>query len=214
MVKRQTYRYQDHKYKDIPWCSAVLTAINVVIFLVCKFTGDWLYNEGQFSVLYLTHSREYYRLVTSMFLHDKYNIGHLVNNMILLYFGGEIVEKTIGSFRYLTLFFISGICGNLLSAIYELTTGDFYNSYGASGAVFGLIGGLLYLVIIKKGRAAQISIQRMLLMIIFSLYSGFRSTMVNNAAHLGGLLSGFLLTFLLCHIGRSMGHDGDGGCGY
>ena len=120
MVKRQTYRYQDQKYKDIPWCSAVLTAINVVIFLICEFTGDWLYDEGQFSVLYLTHSREYYRLVTSMFLHA--DIGHLVNNMILLYFGGEIVEKTIGSFRYLALFFISGICGNLLSAVYELTT--------------------------------------------------------------------------------------------
>lgn len=71
-------------------------------FLICEFTGDWLYDEGQFSVLYLTHSREYYRLVTSMFLHA--DIGHLVNNMILLYFGGEIVEKTIGSFRYLALF--------------------------------------------------------------------------------------------------------------
>ena len=211
MVKRQTYRYQDQKYKDIPWCSAVLTAINVVIFLICEFTGDWLYDEGQFSVLYLTHSREYYRLVTSMLLHA--DIGHLVNNMILLYFGGEIVEKTIGSFRYLALFFISGICGNLLSAVYELTTGNFYYSFGASGAVFGLIGGLLYLVITKKGRAAQISIQRMLLMIIFSLYSGFRSVMVNNAAHLGGLISGFLLTFLLCHIGRSIGHGG-GGYGY
>lgn len=207
MVKQQTYRYQNQKYKDIPWCSAVLTAINVIIFLVCEFTGEWLYAKGQFSVLYLIHSREYYRLVTSMFLHSPTDIGHLVNNMILLYFGGEMVEKTIGGFRYLALFFVSGICGNLLSAVYELTTGNFYYSYGASGAVFGLIGGLLYLVITRKGRAAQISIQRMLLMILLSLYSGFRSAMVNNAAHLGGLISGFLLTFLLCHIGRNIGND-------
>ena len=205
MVKRQTYRYQDQKYKDIPWCSAVLTAINVVIFLICEFTGDWLYDEGQFSVLYLTHSKEYYRLVTSMFLHA--DIGHLVNNMILLYFGGEIVEKTIGSVRYLVLFFVSGICGNLLTAIYEVSTGMYFNSIGASGAVFGLIGGLLYLVITRKGYAAQISVRRMILMIALSLYSGFQSVRVNNAAHLGGLLSGFLITFILCHIGKNVGEN-------
>ena len=203
MVKPQTYRYQNQNMKEGPWCSAVLTAANVIIFLVSYFTGDWLYDKGEFGVFYLIRSQEYYRLVTAMFLHA--DISHLVNNMILLYFGGEIVEKTIGGARYLVLFFVSGICGNLLSAIYELSTGLYYSSIGASGAVFGLVGGLLYLVITKKGYAARISIQRMALMIAFSLYSGFRSVMVNNAAHLGGLLSGFLITFLLCHIGRNEG---------
>nr|WP_308624937.1 rhomboid family intramembrane serine protease [uncultured Eisenbergiella sp.] len=205
MVKPQTYRYQNQNMKEIPWCSAVLTAANVIIFLVSYFTGDWLYDKGEFGVFYLIRSQEYYRLVTAMFLHA--DIGHLVNNMILLYFGGEIVEKTIGGARYLVLFFVSGICGNLLSAIYELSTGMYYSSIGASGAVFGLVGGLLYLVITKKGYAARISIQRMALMIAFSLYSGFQSVMVNNAAHLGGLLSGFLITFLLCHIGRRTGRQ-------
>ncbi|HJA91601.1 MAG TPA: rhomboid family intramembrane serine protease [Candidatus Eisenbergiella merdipullorum] len=104
--------------------------------------------------------------------------------------------------RYLILFFLSGICGNLFSAVYELSTGTFYESIGASGAVFGLVGGLFYLVLAKKGRAAGISVQRMVLMIALSLYAGFQSVMVNNAAHLGGLLSGFLTAFLLCHVGK------------
>ena len=90
-------------------------------------------------------------------------------------------------------------------SVYELSTGSFYESIGASGAVFGLIGGLLYLVIARKGRAASISVQRMTLMILLSLYSGFQSVRVNNAAHLGGLLSGFLAAFLLCHVGRLPG---------
>lgn len=184
----------------IPWCSAVLTAVNIIVFLACQFFGDILYAEGAFSILHLIRNGEYYRLVTAMFLHA--DIGHLANNMILLYFGGEIVEKTIGRIRYLILFFLSGICGNLLSAVYELSTGSFYESIGASGAVFGLIGGLFYLVLTKKGWAAGISMQRMVLMIALSLYSGFQSVIVNNAAHLGGLLSGFLVTFLLCHVGR------------
>lgn len=205
MVKPQTYRYQNQNMKEIPWCSAVLTAANVIIFLVCQFTGDLLYIKGEFGAFYLIRSQEYYRLVTAMFLHA--DISHLVNNMILLYFGGEIVEKTIGSVRYLVLFFVSGICGNLLTAIFEVSTGMYFNSIGASGAVFGLIGGLLYLVITRKGYAAQISVRRMILMIALSLYSGFQSVRVNNAAHLGGLLSGFLITFILCHIGKNVGEN-------
>lgn len=188
------------QWREIPWCSAALTGINILVFGACHFWGDTLYDEGAFSVLYMLKGHDYYRLITSLFLHA--DIGHLANNMILLYFGGEIVEKTMGKARFLLLFFVSGICGNLLSAVYEMTAGGYYDSIGASGAVFGLIGGLLYLVIMGKGRAWQISVQRMVLMIALTLYSGFRSVRVNSAAHIGGLLSGFLLAFLLCNIGH------------
>ena len=200
-MRTQQFGGEMRRYPErIPWCSAVLTAVNIVVFLACQFYGSILYPEGAFSILYLIRNGEYYRLVTAMFLHA--DISHLANNMILLYFGGEIVEKTVGRIRYLILFFLSGICGNLFSAVYELSTGSFYESIGASGAVFGLVGGLFYLVLAKKGRAAGMSVQRMVLMIALSLYSGFQSVMVNTAAHLGGLLGGFLLAFLLCHVGR------------
>ena len=86
----------------IPWCSAILTAANVLVFLACQIWGNFLYAKGAFSVLYLIRNGEYYRLVTSMFLHA--DISHLANNLILLYFGGEIVEKTVGKVRYLILF--------------------------------------------------------------------------------------------------------------
>ncbi len=202
--------YQDRglNREKIPWCSAVLAGINILVFAACHFWGRQFYDAGCFSVAYLLRGREYYRLISAMFLHV--DIGHLMNNMILLYFGGEIVEKTIGRGRYLLVFLFSGICGNFLSAAYELSTGGFYDSVGASGAVFGLVGGLLYLSVTRKGKAAQISIQRMILMIALSLYSGFQNVMVNNAAHLGGLISGFLLTFLLCHVGKIPG-KGTGG---
>lgn len=186
--------------KQIPWCSAVLTAVNVLIFLICQLGGEILYTKGVFSAAYLLRGKEYYRLITSMFLHA--NISHLVNNMILLYFGGELVEKIIGKARFLILYFLAGICGNLLSAVFETVTGGYYDSLGASGAVFGMIGGLLYLVLARKGKAAAIPLRRMLLMIAFSLYAGFSDAGINGAAHLGGLLSGCLITFLLCHIGN------------
>ena len=90
--------------KQIPWCSAVLTAVNVLIFLICQLGGEILYTEGVFSAAYLLRGKEYYRLITSMFLHA--NISHLVNNMILLYFGGELVENIIGKVRFLILYFL------------------------------------------------------------------------------------------------------------
>ncbi len=184
--------------KEPAVCSIVLTAVNVIVFFLCipSAWGEFFYDEGSFSVLYLITNHEYYRLVTSMFLHA--DMEHLLNNMLLLYLCGEIVEKSIGKVRFLLLFFVSGICGNLLSAAYEVMTGSYYNSIGASGAVFGLVGGLLFLVLVRRGKAVQISIQRMVLMVVFSLYSGFNSAQVNNAAHVGGLISGFLLAFLLC----------------
>ena len=102
--------------------------------------------------------------------------------------------------RFLILYFGAAVCGNLLSAAFELSTGGFYDSIGASGAVFGLTGALLFLVIMRRGAAAQISLGRAVFAVFLSLYAGFGSVYVNNAAHVGGLLSGFILGFLLSII--------------
>ncbi len=198
--KPHSVRPQKKRIQYVPWCSAALTAINVLIFLACHIWGDVLYSHGSFSVVYLIRGQEYYRILSAMFLHT--GIDHLFNNMILLYFGGEMVEKTIGKIRFLILYFVSGFCGQLLSAIYEVVTGSYYDSIGASGAVFGIVGGLFYLVLTRRGQAAYIPMRRMILMLLLSLYAGFQSVQVNNAAHLGGLLAGCLVTFVLCHIGR------------
>ncbi len=185
-------------YRDLPFCCVVLIGINVVVFLIGLFfprMGAQMMDAGSFGVLHLLYENEFYRLVTAAFLHS--DAEHLLSNMLLLYFCGEIVEKSMGKVRTLLLYVGAAVCGNLLSAAYELSTGGFYESIGASGAVFGLTGALLFLVIVKRGTAARISIKRMVFAILLSLYAGFESGYVNNAAHLGGLLSGFLLAFLL-----------------
>lgn len=184
------------KTSAAPVC-AVLCGLNLGVFLICMIpsVGQALYDRGSFSAYDLWVHGEYYRLVSSMFLHQ--DAGHLMNNLILLYFGGEIVEKSIGKLRFIILFFLSGVGGNLLSALYEMVIGSFYHSIGSSGAVFGVIGGMLFLVLTGKGEGRNFSVQRMIFMIALSLYSGFSSVQVNNAAHVGGLITGFLTTFLL-----------------
>lgn len=172
-----------------------LIVANVLLFILCAFTGNLLYNIGDLSVVNVIRDQAYYRIISSMFLHV--DINHLFSNMLILYYIGDVVEKQFGHIRFLLLYFICGILGNCASMLYELISASYYPSVGASGAVFGMMGALLYLVLIHKGRFRQMTSGRVFFMIAFSLYTGFTSENINNAAHLGGLLAGFLFAGLL-----------------
>lgn len=173
------------------WGNMLLVAVNVLLFILCTFTGELIYNIGNFSVMDLIQKGDWYRMVSSMFLHV--NIGHLVSNMLILYYIGNAVEKKMGHLPYLILYFMSGLIGNVFSAGYELLTGYYVSSIGASGAVFGVEGALLMLALLHKGKLVEATTGRIAFSIAFSLYCGFTSRNVDNAAHIGGLLMGFLL---------------------
>ena len=130
-----------------------------------------------------------------MFLH--FGFDHLMNNMIVLILVGWNLELTVGKIRYLVIYIASGLCGNIVSAVWDIRIGEYVVSAGASGAVFGLIGALLYVSLCDRGRSGGISGRRLIFMILLMLYYGFSSTGVDNAAHVGGLLSGFLFAVLL-----------------
>ena len=197
--------------RDLPWVNICLVAANVIVFLICTFTGRLLYNKGALGVAYIIEDNSYYRLITSMFLHA--DTGHLFSNMIVLFYAGEIVERRLGHAFYAVLYFISGIAGGVLSMGYELLSGDYISSVGASGAVFGVEGALLLLVIMNRGRLQSMTFGRVAFVIVFSLYSGFTSTDINNAAHLGGVLMGFALAAVFCMLrsGGGTGRDGKDG---
>lgn len=180
--------------KKIPIVTAVIVALNILIFILCTFTGDLLYNIGAFGITKFMRGEEYYRILTSIFLH--WDIHHLISNMIVLYYLGEVVEKHFGPVQYGILYLVAGICGNLLFMAYELYSGILIFSAGSSGAVFGVIGALFILVIIHKGHLNQISMGRLVFMIAYSLYSGMVGNNINNAAHIGGFLSGMAVALI------------------
>ena len=136
--------------------------------------------------------------IPGMFLHA--NLMHLVSNMILLFVVGRMVERYCGSIPYLAIYFLSGIAGSGLSALGEMLTGSYAGSVGASGAVMGIIGALLAIVVYHKGKYKEITSRRILFMIAYVLYAGFTTTNVNNLAHVGGVIAGFILTLLYCLI--------------
>lgn len=195
MAQDRAGLYQQRRSREqitkLPWVNIALVAVNVIVFLICTFTGDLLYNKGALGVTEIAGDGSYYRIITSMFLHS--GVQHLFSNMIVLYYVGEIVEKKIGHILYMAIYFLSGIAGAVFSMGYELMTRNYYSSVGASGAVFGVEGAVLMLVILYHGKLEYMTIGRLMFAIAFSLYCGFTSTNVNNAAHVGGVLMGFAL---------------------
>ena len=182
-------------------CTIGIAVANIIVFLLLSFGGrmeDGMYmlEHGAMYVPFVVEYKEYYRLFTCMFLH--FGFSHLMNNMLTLVVIGWNVEMFVGKIRVLVIYFLSGLGGNLLSMAVDIWKQDYSVSAGASGAIFGLTGAMLCLAILNHGRAGNITKQGMIVMIFISLYTGFTSGGVDNFAHIGGLLTGCLVTTLLC----------------
>ena len=181
-------------------CTVALIAVNVIVFLFLSFRGMtedgmFLLEHGAMYVPYMIEKGEYYQIFTSMFLH--FGFDHLLNNMVILAAIGWNLEYEIGQLKFMILYLFSGLGGNLLSAYWDIRVGDYAVSAGASGAIFGVIEALLYVAIRNRGRIGDISGKGLVFMIILSLYYGYSSGGVDNMAHIGGLIAGFLLSVLL-----------------
>lgn len=188
------------RWRQQPVVSGALVIVNVVVFILCEFTDSPLYELGMLDSYNVLVNEEYGRIIWSMFLHA--NTNHLFSNMIILFFLGSMVEKEIGHIRYAVLYFLSGVGGGLLSLLFKVMTNSMVASVGASGAVFGLDGVLLAMVLLWNERLPNVTPIRVMLMIVLSLYSGFSGGNVDNAAHVGGLLVGFLGGCVVCMIQR------------
>lgn len=152
-------------------------------------------NAGALGWYFVMEEGEWYRLFTSMFLHM--DGSHLFNNLLVLGYIGSWVERELGSWRYGVLYLGSGLLAGCTSMLYNMVQNDYVVSVGASGAVFGTIGALLYLVLVQKRRKVQYNKRQIAFMAFFSLYGGFASQGVDNAAHIGGFVAGFALAGLL-----------------
>ena len=180
-------------------CTAALIVVNVAVFIFLSFGGmtEDAYYMLRNGAMYLPllQQGEYYRMFTSIFLH--FGFSHLVNNMLMLGVMGWQLELVIGRIKFLIIYFAAGLCGNVLSALAELRTGDYAVSAGASGAIFGIIGALLYIAVRNHGQIGNVSGQGILIMLALTLYYGFTSSGVDNFVHIGGLAAGFVLAVLL-----------------
>jgi rhomboid protease GluP len=136
---------------------------------------------------------EYYRLITAMFLHG--GLLHIGFNAYALYALGPEAERIYGTPRFLALYFIAGLAGGVAS--YAFTPA---NSVGASGAIFGLIGGLAAFYYVSRGLLGEVSRQQLgnlITVIMINLFIGFSSPVIDNTAHIGGLIGGAAIGWML-----------------
>lgn len=182
--------------------------LNILIFLVVDFSGG---SENTAHMIacgaayppLILEDGQIYRLFTCMFLH--FGIYHIANNMLILFVLGQRLEPVVGKLRYILIYLLGGAGGNIISLALETKKSEYAVSAGASGAIFAVMGAMIYVVVRNRGRIQDISTRQMLIMAGFSLYFGFTSTGVDNAAHVGGMICGFLLAVLLYHPGNASG---------
>ena len=183
-----------YSYCSVNICLAVFEA---AVFAVCLLTGDRLYAMGRCGTYLVLRDGQYWRLLTSVFLHA--GITHLGSNLLVQILMGNIVERNLGHVRYLILFLLSGIGGNIVSVLYDNALGVNTYSVGASGAVFGVMGVLVLLIVKgrKNLRSGSSMLARAAFAVFYAVYSGFKNPYTDNAAHIGGLATGVLLGLIL-----------------
>lgn len=182
--------------RNIPWCNLIIIGINVLVFLVTDLfaANSNLVDLGAMGWREVFQDGQWYRVVTSMFLHG--GLDHIFNNMLVLAYIGSCLEQQIGSVRYGILYMASGILAGITSMVYNMVQNDYVVSIGASGAIFGIMGATLFWVLFRRDRGTPFQLRQIIVMVVLSLYGGFTSQGVDNAAHMGGFLSGFLLALV------------------
>jgi len=138
---------------------------------------------------------EYWRLITHQFIHGS--ISHLFFNMYALVYLGLMIENKLGWKKYLFIYLMSGVCGGLVSLIFHQEG----MMMGASGAIMGLYGAFVALLMTKsfEQKATKALLVSTLIVSLLVLVNGAFGKRVDNAAHIGGFVSGFIFAYILTY---------------
>ncbi len=179
----------------------VMVLLNIVIFFVLEIIGDttdyrFMVDHGaMYTPLVL--EGQYWRLFSSVFLH--FGFEHLAYNMFSLIFLGDILESIVGPVRYLVIYLVGGLGGNALSLFMSVEGNITKVSAGASGAIFAVMGAFFYIAIRNRKRFGKEGMQRLGIMVVLMIMQGLVDRGVDQSAHMGGMITGFLLGILLYH---------------
>ena len=179
--------------KKVPIITYTIMIICLLVFIAMYIFGNGSQDAqtllkfgANWDVLTKSSPKEYYRLLTSVFLHIGFI--HIIVNMYSLYVIGPQVESFFGKLKYLFIYLFSGICGSMLSLAFTHNT----ISAGASGAIFGLLGSLLYFGYYYRAYLGNVVKSQIVPIILLNLAIGFILTGIDNAAHIGGLVGGIV----------------------
>ncbi|MFP6560124.1 rhomboid family intramembrane serine protease [Paraburkholderia sp. B3] len=179
-----------------------LVALNLLVYLAMLATGGGFPNTGAATALAFgsnfgpdTLGGQWWRLVTALFVH--WSVLHLVFNMAALALAGRVVERLYGHARFAALYLCAGVVASLASLCWHATL----DSAGASGAIFGVLGALVAHALRYPSSLPRAHLRQRLAMALtvvgYGLFNGLRAQRIDHAAHIGGLLAGFALGWVL-----------------
>ena len=192
--KRNKIAEKIFSYKQ-PIVTYIIMAICIILFILMELSGGS--TNSQTLLKYganldvLVKNGEYYRLFTCIFLHI--GIMHLLCNMYSLYIIGREVENLFGKIKYIIIFILSGIFGSIMSLAFTHNT----ISAGALGAIFGLLGALLYFGMHYRTYLGEAIKRSIIPIIVINLIIGFFAEGIDLAAHIGGLVGGVLVAMMV-----------------
>ena len=176
----------------------VITKLLIGICIVAYFISLFLTDNYSLTLLLLGANNrglvlngQVWRLITSAFLHG--NLIHLAVNMYSLWVIGSQVETYLGKIKFLVIYLLSAIMGGAFSIVFLENS----LSVGASGAIFGLMGSLLYFGYHYRLYLSNALTSQILPIVILNLLMGFTISGIDNAAHIGGLIGGYLATMIV-----------------
>jgi len=172
----------------------VLIALNVLIYFLTVSNRGLIYEFGMSK--YGFKVGDFYRVITAAFFHG--GIIHLVCNMYSLYIIGSQIETLLGKTKFLIIYFISAITASLLSGLLTESL-----SIGASGAIFGLLGALVYFGYHYRLYLGNSIINNVIPIIILNLIIGLSIPNVDNFAHIGGLIGGVFSSMMVGIEGKT-----------
>lgn len=181
-------------YKESKVTFTFLTII-IVYFIFMTLNGgstniETLVKYGAFFPPYIVEYNEYYRFITSIFIHI--GVMHIFFNGYALYAFGPQIERLMGPKKYLIFFLLTGLGGNLATFFFNFVS----ISAGASGSLFGLFGAFLYLVHRHRDMVTPAGRKNILQLLGINLALTLIVPSISITAHLGGLVMGYLLSYI------------------
>ncbi|MEH7331441.1 rhomboid family intramembrane serine protease [Neobacillus drentensis] len=169
---------------------SIIIAIHAALYLLTilpMFPNDWFFENLSGVNLYIMEG-EFWRLITPTFMHGSFS--HMLFNSFSLVLFGPALERMLGSGKFIFVYLASGLIANLATLLLEPLT---YTHVGSSGAIFGLFGYYIAIIIFRKHMLTKQNSQIIITLSVVSLIMTYIQPNINITAHLFGLLGGFLL---------------------
>ncbi|WP_110112017.1 rhomboid family intramembrane serine protease [Bacillus sp. CGMCC 1.16541] len=189
-VRTETFREFIRFYPVTSTIIAIHLLFWMILILPLSYSN--LFISQLIGVNGLIAQGEYWRLITPIFLHSGFS--HLLFNTFSLVLFAPALERLLGKAKFLFIYIGSGIIANMITFFVQPPT---YSHVGSSGAIFGLLGMYIFIILYQKHILSTSDTQIVIVLLVLGLLMGLFNTRVNMVAHVGGMLSGFILSFVL-----------------